>query len=357
MKWIRGIVGVIVLLASLGWAQANGDRLIMKDGTYQVITKYEIRGERVRYFSAERRDWEEVPVSEVDWAATARWKHDYGAAGNADQATTQTSPTNATSAASATGANDPEAVEAAKIDAEERAARAAEMARMPFVLPGLRLPDESGVWVLDTFDGRPELAHIMQANGDLNREYEHSVLPYEVGSKAGSRELIRVDGYSAPVELHVDQPVFYVSLNIPMKHPKFANAGNDDNGPAELSRPLTVDTRGASSVADDKHAFSSPDSRYVVVALTVGKNLRAATAQAVDGILRGEHSVALTETTKEILPGGRWMKVTPRGTLLMGQYALVEVLSPRQVNLDVWAFGVDPRAEENKGTVGAVEQR
>lgn len=347
MRRIQGIVGVMVLLASLGWAQANGDRLIMKDGSYQIITKYEIKGDRVRYFSAERADWEEVPASAVDWAATAKWKHEYGAAGNADQVTTQTSPSNATSAASATGSNDPEAVEAAKIDAEERAARAAEMARMPFVLPGLRLPDESGVWVLDTFDGRPELAHIMQANGDLNREYQHSVLPYEVGSKAGSRELVRVDGYSAPVELHVDQPVFYVSLDAPKGAPE----------PESPGRPVTVDTKGASSVADDKRSHSSPDSRYVIVALNVGKNLRAATAQAVDGILRGEHSVELTETTKEILPGGRWMKVTPRGTLLIGQYALVEVLSPRYVNLDVWAFGVDPRAPENKGTVGAVEQR
>jgi hypothetical protein len=347
----------MVLVAALGWAQANGDRLILKDGTYQVITKYEIKGDRVRYFSAEREDWEEVPVSEVDWAATAKWKHDYGAAGNADQVTPQTSPDGQTQTNTSGQGSDPEQVEAAKIDAEERAARAAEMARIPFVLPGLRLPDESGVWVLDTFDGRPELAHIMQANGDLNREYEHSVQPYEVGSKAGARELVRVNGYSAPVELHVNQPVFYVSLNIPMEHPNFANAGNDDNGPAELGHPLTVDTRGASSVPDDKHAFSSPDSRYVVVSLTVGKNLRSATAQAMDGILRGEHSVELTETTKEILPGGRWMKVTPRGTLLIGQYALVEVLSPRNVNLDVWAFGVDPRAPENKGTVGAVEQR
>lgn len=338
MRPFRSIASLIVLVAALGWAQANGDRLILKDGSYQVITKYEIKGDRVRFFSAEREDWEEVPVSEVDWAATAKWKHQYGAAGNADQVTTQTSP------------NDPEQIEAAKIDAEERAARAAEMARMPFVLPGLRLPDESGVWVLDTFDGRPELAHIMQANGDLNREYEHNVVPYEVGSKAGARELIRVNGYSAPVELHVNQPVFYVSLDIPKEA---AKAGEELDS---FGKPVTVDTKGASSVPDDKRSHSSPDSRYVIVSLNVGKNLRAATAQAVDGILRGEHSVELTETKKEILPGGRWMKVTPKGTLLIGQYALVEILSPRYVNLDVWAFGVDPRAPENKGTVGVVEQ-
>lgn len=345
MRAFCSIAVVIVLLASLGWSQANGDRLIMKDGSYQIITKYEIRGDVVRFYSAERHDWEEVPSSLVDWPATAKWKHDYGAAGNGDQEVTPTNP------------NDPGQVEAAKIDAEERAGRAAELARMPFVLPGLRLPDESGVWVLDTYNGAPELAHIMQANGDLNREYEHSVQPYEVGSKAGSRELVRIDGYSAAVELHVNQPVFYVSLNIPMEHPKFANKDKDDNGPAELVHPLTVDTRGASSVPDDKHAFSSPNSRYVIVALTVGKNLRSATAQAVDEIERGGHPVDLTDMTKEILPGGRWMKITPKNTLMIGQYALVEILSPRDVNLDVWAFGVNPIAPENKGSVGVVEQQ
>lgn len=342
MRPICTIAAAIVLMASLGWAQANGDRLILKDGSYQVITKYEIRGDRVRFFSAERNDWEEIPSSLVDWPATAKWKHDYGAAGNGDRVVV-------------TNPNDPGQVEAAKIDAEERAALAAELARMPVILPGLRLPDESGVWVLDTFQGAPELAHIIQSNGDLNREYEHSVLSYQTGSKPGARELIRVDGYSAATEVHVDQPVFYVSLDIPKEHPTFAN--KPDDGPSELGTPLTVDTHGASSTPDDKLAFSSPNSRYVILALTNGRNLRSATAQTVDDILRSGHPVELTETTKEIMPGGRWMKITPKGSLTIGQYALVEVLSPRDVNLDVWAFGVDPRAPENKGSVGVIDSR
>jgi len=346
MRPILAIAAVIALtmsIASLAAAQANGDRLILKDGSYQIITKYEIRGDRVRFYSAERHDWEELPVSLVDWAATAKWKHDYGPEGNADQQVTPPNP------------NDPGAVEAAKIDAEERAAREAELERMPFVLPGLRLPDESGVWVLDTFDGQPELAHMTQANGDLNRAYEHSVLPYEAGSKSGSRELVRVDGYSAPVELHVDQPVFYVSLDIPKEHPKFANKPDDE--PAELSRPLTVDTHGAGSTPDDKLAFSSPESRYVIVALRVGRDIRTVTAETVDAILRGVPGPDVTGTTKQVLPGGHWMKLTPKGNLLIGQYALVEVLSQRDVNLDVWAFGVNPQAPDNKGTVGVVESQ
>ena len=349
MKVFRTVTSIFLLMAwlglSMGWSQANGERLILKDGSYQIITKYEIKGEVVRYFSAERGDWEEIPASQVDWAATAKWKHDYGAAGNADQVTTQT--TGQTSPANPANPNDPMAQEEAKIDAEERAARTAELARMPFVLPGLRLPDESGVWVLDTYDGRPELAHMTQANGDVNRAYQHSVVPYEVGSKAGSREVIQINGYFAPVALHVNQPVFYVSLDLPKGAPE----------PESVGQSITVETKGAGSVPDDKRAFSSAQSRYVILQLDGGKNLRKASAQEVDDILRGGHPVDLTETTKEILPGGRWMKVTPKGTLMMGQYALVEVLSPRDVNLDVWAFGVDPRAPENKGSVGVVEQR
>lgn len=326
------ITVVFLLAASLCWAQANGDRLIMKDGTFQVITKYEIRGNRVRFYSAERHDWEEIPENLVDWTATAKWNRVYGIDnGKSDEIAPK--PT------------DPGQLAAAKIDAEERAARTAEQQRMPAVLPGLRLPDESGIWVLDTYDGQPELAHMTQANGDLNRAYEHSVLPYQVGSKRGARQLIQINGFAAPVELHVSQPVFYVSLS----HPKGAPE------PVSLSTPLTVDTHGASSIPDDKRAFSSPQSRYVILALNVKPTERTARAADIDAILRnGPPPTDLVETTKQVLPGGYWMKITPNNPLLIGQYALVEVLSPAYINLDVWAFGVNPQAPDNQDTVGKV---
>jgi len=333
MKLIRAVFGIfLVLTASLAFAQANGERLIMKDGSYQIMTKYVVEGNRVRFYSAERHDWEEIPLNMVDWVATEKWIRE-----NGPQPTGPVVVTNP---------NDPGQVEAAKIDAEERAAREAERERIPVILPGLRLPDESGVWVLDTFDGQPELAHMTQTNGDLNRAYEHSELRYEVGSKRGARELIRVDGFAAKVETHVAQPVFYVSLTRPKDAPD----------PGSLGPVLTVNTHGESSVKDDKGAFSSPDSRYVILALNVNPHERWATAEMVDGILHGPIPAQVTETTKQVMPGGYWMKVTPQSPLVIGQYALVEVLAPNAVNLDAWAFGVNPTAPENTDTVGKISQ-
>ncbi|MGH9586504.1 MAG: hypothetical protein ACRD3F_06100 [Acidobacteriaceae bacterium] len=337
---LLGVVAVLALLVALVpvvRAQAAGQRLIMKDGSYQIITKYQVIGNRVRFFSAEREDWEEVPKGQVNWVATAKWKLDHGPEHNGP--------------IKVTNPDDPGQVEAAKIDAEERAARQAELQRMPFVQPGLRLPNESGVWVLDTFYGQPELVHMTQANGDLNRAYQHSVLRYEAGSKRGSQQLVRIDGFAAKVELHVNQPVFYVSLD-PPKPPKGAVE------PASLSKPFTVDTHGTTSVPDDKRAHSSPNSRYVIIGLTVGKNERTATAGELDAIVAGGAPPAtMVETEKQVLPGGYWMKVTPKTPLLIGQYALVEVLSPKQMNSDVWAFGVNPSANENADIVSAINSR
>ena len=53
-------------------AATRGQKLVLKDGSFQLVRNYERNGERVRYFSAERGDWEEIPAAMVDWDATAK---------------------------------------------------------------------------------------------------------------------------------------------------------------------------------------------------------------------------------------------------------------------------------------------
>jgi hypothetical protein len=47
-------------------------RLYMKDGTFQPVREYEVKDDRVRFYSTEREEWEEVPLDLVDVARTKR---------------------------------------------------------------------------------------------------------------------------------------------------------------------------------------------------------------------------------------------------------------------------------------------
>ncbi len=50
----------------------RGMKLMLTDGTFQLVREYQRNGDRVRYFSVERGAWEELPASMVDWTATAK---------------------------------------------------------------------------------------------------------------------------------------------------------------------------------------------------------------------------------------------------------------------------------------------
>jgi hypothetical protein len=55
-----------------GSRMSHGQKLILRDGNFQLVRSYERKGERVRYFSVERGDWEEIPAAMIDWDATEK---------------------------------------------------------------------------------------------------------------------------------------------------------------------------------------------------------------------------------------------------------------------------------------------
>ena len=56
-------------------------RLILKDGSYQIVMSYKVVGKVVRYVSAERGGAEEeIPLDLVDMDATQRWERQHAEA-------------------------------------------------------------------------------------------------------------------------------------------------------------------------------------------------------------------------------------------------------------------------------------
>jgi hypothetical protein len=51
---------------------AAADRLYLKDGDYQLVREYQVQQDRVRYYSTERSEWEEIPLELVDLERTKK---------------------------------------------------------------------------------------------------------------------------------------------------------------------------------------------------------------------------------------------------------------------------------------------
>ncbi len=69
MKRAIWLLCAAVLLASVC---AAADRLYLKDGDYQLVREYQVQPDRVRYYSTERGDWEEIPLELVDLERTKK---------------------------------------------------------------------------------------------------------------------------------------------------------------------------------------------------------------------------------------------------------------------------------------------
>lgn len=196
-------IAVLLALTCLPRAAwASDSKLYLKDGTYQLVKSYEVHGDRVRFYSLERSEWEEMPASLVDFEATKRAQQEENVSAKK------------------------ELEEAHKLD--ERFEKPAELGFQ--VAAGIHLPAEEGVYA---FDG-VRVIRLVQSSAEVVKDKKRAALMLALpGPLLKNRSAVMLEGPRAAVRIMVVQPVFYANfadgsgaqLNlIPLKPNKTARA-------------------------------------------------------------------------------------------------------------------------------------
>ena len=170
MRWL-----LILLVGAV--ALAANTKLYLTDGTWHSVREYQVLADRVRYFSVERSDWEEIPLSLVDLKKTQ---------GNL--------------------AEMEESLRA------EKKAEAEEMQAERDVRREVRaVPKEPGLYfVLDQAKFRTLKQADLRVVSNKRRSILAKLAPIPIVS---GRSTLEIDGTASAVVLEVDRPEFYLRLS------------------------------------------------------------------------------------------------------------------------------------------------
>ncbi len=266
-------------------------RLVLTDGSYQAIIKYQIVGDRVHYLSSERYIWEDIPSSLINWDAS-RW---FMTELEADKK------------------------RAKEIDQQARKEQEEEDANAPTISPGLKLPPTGGIYLLDVYQSKPELNELSQNGADVKTHKAGNILRATINPVASAKQTIELPGPHAKIQSHVGNPFIYVFLD------------------TEEDSPYTSDPE-----KQQEHW------RIVKVEEKKGNRIVGNVNIAIYGKAKEKAQFVPTQVTPV---SGRWIKIEPAndGLLPPGEYALVEMLGQEGMNRFVWDFGVNPNAAANTG--------
>lgn len=264
----------------------RGLKLMLTDGTYQLVREYERRGDRVRYFSAERGAWEELPASMVDWPATAK------------------------------GEKETEKDSTALVEKVHRQEEGQRMDNVMDVDASLQvgenafLPTGEGMFVVEGKSIRilNQIGSAMKT--DKMRTVAEILSPVKI---VPGKQTIEIPGAHAALRLNSSRPEFYLR-----------------EAPLDPEHQTTIEQSGRPNE-------SGPDVQLIRV--KVGHNKRVLES------IKTLFGQAVSENVNEIAVQ-RWevapnvYRFTLGQSLEPGEYVLAEMLQGG-LNLFVWEFGVD----------------
>lgn len=264
----------------------RGKKLVLKDGTYQLVRNYEKNGERVRYFSVERGAWEEIPAAMVDWDATKQ-------------------------AEAAEEKTDTALLEKVRIqEAARNAQTPVDVDASLTVAPGVFLPDGEGMFAIEGKSVKRLEQAGSQVKTDKKTVLKQVLSPIPI---IPSKHNVELPGTRATVRITTTLPEFY--LREPPPDP-------------DHDSPLLRTSR---------QGESGPEMALVRAKVKGNKRLLES--------IRNQFGMEISQDRDEIAIQ-RWevapdiYRFTLSAPLPPGEYALAEILQDG-LNLYVWDFGVD----------------
>src|ERR1700687_1016578 len=224
-----------------------GKKLFLKYGTFHRVRSYEIRGDRVRYWSVERSAWEEIPTAIVDWDATHK-----------DEV--------------ATVARRKEIDEEIRTIKQHQVAADVDTDASLEISPGVFLPDGVGLFVVE---GK-NVASLSQAQAesklDRKRFFAQILVPIPV---IPTQHKVSLPGSRAPLRISATQPEFYFrTADHREPHVQLLRAKAKGNV-RELGAVNTSFITGQSSTNINAIALERWDAARGVYRFTVSQNLTA----------------------------------------------------------------------------------
>lgn len=270
-------------------ALPRGKKLVLKDGSFQVIRSYERNGDRVRYYSVERGEWDEIPAAMVDWDATAK-------------------------AEAAEKAN--EEAFAKRVHTQEQAQNVIVVTDVDAslqVAPGVFLPQGEGMFVV-AGKSVTQLEQVGSAVKTDKKQFLKQVLsPIPI---VPSKINVEIPGARAKARVTTSQAEFYL-------------------------REAPPDPDRVSPIVKSSRPGESGPEVELVKATIKGNNRRLESIRSLFGEQIEAQRATISVERWEVAPNV--YRFTLSQPLPPGEYALAEILEGG-LNLYVWDFGVEKTA-------------
>jgi hypothetical protein len=239
-------------------ALPRGKKLILTDGSFQIVREYRREGDRARYYSVERSAWEEIPASMVDWAATEK--------AEAEMTARETETL--------------DRLHAAAVDDLASVIDTGSSLQTP---SGVILPDAPGFYVVD---GKTVLS-LEQVQSAARLDKGRAILKAISGIPLiSTKHIIEIPGKRAKVRIQSGEPEFYIRT-VDGRGPQLTLVRAEINGDKRQVATAVTDMAGTTKYENiEIHVMTSEAARGVQ-RLTMGQKLEPGEYALIESTTEG----------------------------------------------------------------------